>query len=166
MSESNDTPVVTSTSIINLAVESVMDLIDALGLFSSIKRGALGTGNYLCCEIGPSTPDEIYMDKTEYIPLDLTINGKHSNLSILSDTMNGIHENLTVKTSYPSGNGWKIVDIQTMSFPQVIGREPDNLWMMASSLYIKIKTKEKTEVPEIQQSVEEPANESDETEGN
>ena len=166
MSESNDTPVVTSTSIINLAVESVMDLIDALGLFASIKRGALGTGNYLCCEIGPSTTDQIYMDKTEKIPLDLTINGKHEDLRILSDAMNGIHENLTVKTSYPSGNGWKIVDIQTMSFPQVIGREPDNLWMMASSLYIKIKTKEKTEEPEIQQSVEEPANESDETEGN
>ena len=161
MSESNDTPVVSSTSIINLAVESVMDLIDALGLFATIKRGALGTGNYLCCEIGPSTSDEIYMDKTEYIPLDLTINGKHEDLRILSDDMNLIHESLTTETNYPSGNGWDIVDIQTMSFPQVIGREPDNLWMMASSLYIKIKTEEKTEDPENQQTVDEPESESD-----
>jgi hypothetical protein len=34
-----------STSILNLAVESVMDLIDALGLYAKITRGALGTGN-------------------------------------------------------------------------------------------------------------------------
>lgn len=129
---------------INGAVEAVMDLIDSLDLYASITRGALGTGEYLSCELGPSTPDEIYMDKHQYIPLDLTINGKHPNLETLSDALNQIHENLTMARSYPSGNGWEIVDIQTMTEPQVIGREPDNLWMMASSLYIKIKTEDES----------------------
>lgn len=148
-------------SIINEAIESVMDLIDSLGLFTTITRGALGTGDYLSCELGPSSPDEVYLDKTQYIPLDLTINGKHSNLETLSDALNQIHEDLTMAKSYPSGNSWQIVDIQTMTEPQVIGREPDNLWMMASSLYIKIKTEEKTEDPENQQNVDEPESESD-----
>jgi hypothetical protein len=75
--------------------------------------------------------------------------------------------------SYPSGNSWQIVDIQTMTEPQVIGREPDNLWMMASSQYIKIKTEEQTgeqsDVTTDQQSEStsgDPENESDETEVN
>ena len=160
-------------SIINEAIESVMDLIDSLDLYASITRGALGTGNYLCCEIGPSSPDEVYLDKTQYIPLDLTINGKHSNLETLSDALNQIHEDLTMAKSYPSGNSWQIVDIQTMTEPQVIGREPDNLWMMASSLYIKIKTEEQTgeqsdatTVQQPESTSGDPENESDETEVN
>ena len=79
-------------SIINSAVESVMDLIDGLELFALITRGAMGTDNCLCCEVGPSGPEAVYMDKNQYIILDLTINGKHDNLQTLSETMNGIHE--------------------------------------------------------------------------
>ena len=145
-----ETPVVTpgtssgettgSTSIINQAIESVMDLIDALSLFSTIKRGALGTGNDITCELGPSEPAEVYLDKNQYIPLDLTINGKHTELQTLSDAMNLIHESLTMATSYPSGTTWKIVDITTITEPQVIGREDSNAWIMASSLAVKVYT--------------------------
>ena len=127
--------------IIDRAVEAVMDLIDGIGLFTSITRGALGTGNGLACEIAPSAPDEVYLDKNQYIPLDLTINGKHSNLQILSESMNRIHQELTMLRQYPEGDGWKIVDISTMTEPQIIGREDNNSWMMASSLIIKIYTK-------------------------
>ena len=132
--------VVSSTSIINNVVESVMDLIDDLSLFSTISRGALGTGNGICCQVGPSSPDEIYMDKNRYISLDLTINGKHTDLQTLSDAMNRIHESLPMLTTYPNGNGWQIVDITTITFPQQIGREDNNAWVMASSLDIKFAT--------------------------
>ena len=129
-----------STSIINQAVESVMDMIDALSLFATITRGALGVGDSLSCEVGPSGPEAVWMDKNQYIPLDLTINGKHSDLQVLSDAMNRIHESLTMKTEYTSGDKWEIVDITTLTEPQVIGRENDNRWMMASALVIKIAT--------------------------
>lgn len=138
MSE-QETPV-TSASIINLAIESVMDLIDALDLFASIYRGALGTGNGLCCEIGPTSPETVFLDKHQYIPVDLTINGKHDDLRTLSDAMNKIHESLTMAFSYPSGNGWEIVDITTMTEPQVIAREDSNQWVMASALLVKVAT--------------------------
>ena len=136
--QTNDTPV--STSIINLAVESVMGLIDALGLFANIYRGALGTGNGICCEIGPTSPETVFLDKHQYIPVDLTINGKHDDLRTLSDAMNKIHESLTMAFSYPSGNGWEIVDITTMTEPQVIAREDSNQWIMASALLVKVAT--------------------------
>lgn len=144
--QTNDTPV--STSIINLAVESVMNLIDALGLFANIYRGALGTGNGLCCEIGPTSPETVFLDKHQYIPIDLTINGKHDDLRTLSDAMNKIHESLTMAFSYPYGNGWEIVDITTMTEPQVIAREDSNQWIMASALLVKVATLEPDSEPE------------------
>lgn len=128
-----------STSVINLAVESVAALINALSLFANIRRGAMGTGNCLVCEVGPTTPETVWLDKNKYIPLDLTINGKHSSLRILSDAMNTIHESLTMMTDYPSGSTWEITDIATLTEPQVIGRE-SNDWIMASALTVKIAT--------------------------
>lgn len=142
----SDTPA--STSILNLAIESVMDLIDALGLFATIHRGALATGNDLSCEIGPTSPEAVFLDKNKYIPVDLTINGKHDNLQTLSDALNGIDYSLTMATSYPYGNGWNIVDIETMTEPQVIGREDNGQWLMAFSLLVKVETLTPTPEPE------------------
>ena len=129
-----------SSSIINQAVESVMDLIDEMNLYSTISRGALGTGNDLVCGIGPSGADEVYMDKNQFIVLDFTLNGKHTNLQTLSDAMNRIHEVLTMMHEYPSGQGWQIIDIQTITLPQQIGREDSNAWIVASSLAVKLAT--------------------------
>jgi hypothetical protein len=127
-------------SIINEAVDAVMDLIDELGLYAQIKRGALGTGATLCCEVGPSSPAEVYLDKNQYIPIDLTINAKNSDLETVSDAMNTIHESLTMRTDYPAGSDWKIVDVSTYTEPQIIGRESDNSFVMASSLSVKVQT--------------------------
>lgn len=129
-----------SESIINQAIEAVMDLIDALSLFSPITRGALSAGNSLSCEIGPTSPETVWLDKNQYIPIDLTINGKHENLQTLSDSMNLIHEHLTMMRSYPTGSKWQITDIATLTEPQVIGREQDNKWMMASALSVRVAT--------------------------
>ena len=133
-------PTYTSTTAINQAVEAVAGKINALGLFANIYRGALGTGNGLCCEVGPTSPEAVFMDKNQYIPIDLTINGKHSNLTTLSDAMNKIHESLTMETSYPYSTDWEIVDITTQTEPQVIDRESEGAWLMASSLLVKLNT--------------------------
>ena len=126
------------TTIINQAVEAVAGLINTLGLFANIYRGALGTGNGLCCEVGPTYQEAVYLDKNKYVPVDLTINGKHTDLQTLSEAMNKIHESLTMLRSYPSGTGWQIVDITTATEPQVIERESVGAWLMASSLYVKV----------------------------
>ena len=91
-----------STTVIDQAVEAVAGLINGLSLFSSIYRGALGTGNGLCCEVGPTRPEAVFLDKNKYIPVDLTINGKHDNLLTLTEAMNKIHESLTMLKTYPS----------------------------------------------------------------
>lgn len=128
-------------TIIDAAVEAVMDLINGLGLFALITRGALGTGEGIVCKVGPSGPEAVFLDKNQYIILDFTINGKHSNLRTLSDNMNCIHQELTMLHEYPSEDGWEIVDITTLTEPQIIGRENNNAWIMASALNVKIETK-------------------------
>ena len=142
-----DTPA-TSTSIINQAVDAVITMIDALSLYANITRGALGTGNTLCCEIGPTSPETVWMDKNQYIPIDLTINGKHSDLRTLSDAMNTIHESLTMAVNYSGGSKWQITDIATLTEPQIIGREQDNSWIMASALLVKVATLTPEPTPE------------------
>ena len=130
-----------SSTVLNQAVEAVAGLINGLGLFADIYRGALGTGDGLSCEVGPTTPDTVFLDKNKLIPIDLTINGKHENLLTLSDALNSIHESLTMLKSYPSGENWEIVDITTQTEPQIIGREDSNQWLMASALLVKVETK-------------------------
>ena len=144
MSEQENTTTETTTqssTVLNQAVEAVAGLINGLGLFADIYRGALGTGDGLSCEVGPTTPDTVFLDKNKLIPIDLTINGKHENLLTLSDALNSIHESLTMLKSYPSGENWEIVDITTQTEPQIIGREDSNQWLMASALLVKVETK-------------------------
>lgn len=124
------------TSIINQVMEAVMDLMNGLGLFATVTRGALPTGIGITCEVGPSSARETYLSKDTLVPLDVTINGKHPDLKTLSDALNDIHSSLTRRTSYPSGNGWQITDITNNTLPQRIGREENNEWLMASSLSV------------------------------
>lgn len=127
-----------STSVLNQATEAVAGLINGLSLFATMTRGALGTGNYIAFEIGPTAPDTVFLNKGQYIPIDFTINVKHINLLTLSDAMNRIHEYLTMLREYPAGNGWEIVDITTTTEPQIIAREDNNAWVMASALAVKV----------------------------
>lgn len=142
MSETNTNT--TATSVINLAVESVMDMIDGLNLFAQITRGALGIDNGLSCEIAPSVPEAVFYDKNAYIPLTLALNGKHSNLQTLSDAMNKICDSIPRLKSYTSGNGWEIVDITNGNLPRVIGRDDKNQWLMACDLVVKLYRKDDT----------------------
>ena len=135
-----------ATSITNQVVEAVMDMIDSLDNFADIRRGALGTEPGLCCEVSPSDVDAVFMDKNSYIFLDLTLNGKHSNLQTLSDTLNNITDYLTRLKSYGSGDGWEIVDITkgSPSEASVIEREQNGFWIMASGLIIKFYRKDES----------------------
>ena len=127
----------TATSTINQVLEAVIALMNATQPYSPVTRGALPTGQGLTCEIGPSTPSSMHMDKNTVVPLDVTLNGKHPNLMTLSDAMNKIHSALTRATEYPSATAWEIVDITNLTLPQRIGREQNNDWLMASALSVK-----------------------------
>ena len=129
----------TSSSVINQVLESVIGLMNATNPFATVTRGALPTKEGIVCEIGPTVTGSVYMDKNSHVPLDITLNGKHKNLQTLSDAMNNIHSVLTRATSYPeddAGTRWQITDIKNQNLPEIIGREENNFWLMASSLSV------------------------------
>lgn len=131
-----------SSSVLNLAIESVMDEIDKLHAYPPITRGALGTDSGLACEIAPSNTETVFMDKNSYEPITLALNGKDFDLLLLSDTINNILDTLSRMKTYPSGDGWEIVDITKGILPRVIGREDNNAWLMAADLVVKIYRKD------------------------
>lgn len=123
-------------SVINEVLEAVIGLMNATQPFATVTRGALPTGPGITCEVGPTAPLETYLDKNTYIPLDVTINGKHENLKVLSDALNTIHSALTRAKQYPEGERWQIVDITTQTLPDIVDREQNNVWLMASALSV------------------------------
>lgn len=125
------------SSVINEVLEAVIGLMNATQPFATVTRGALPTGPGITCEVGPTVPLETYLDKNTYIPLDVTINGKHENLETLSDALNTIHSALTRATQYPEAERWKIVDIENQNLPEIVEREHSNVWLMASALSVK-----------------------------
>lgn len=124
--------------VLDLVLEEVVHMINSLGLFSHAILGPLTIDPGIAVNQGPTSPDSVFLDKNAYIPLDVTLNAKHPDMHLLSDTMNKIHSALTRAKAYPSGDGWQIVDITTMTLPQIVGREPDNQWLMASALSVKV----------------------------
>ena len=125
-------------SAINAAILAVIEMMDATDPFADVTRGALPVGAGLVCEIGSSMPSNDFLDRSNVTQIDLTLNGKHPNLETLSDAMNAIHGALTRATDYPSGDGWQIVEITNQMLPSVIGREDNNMWLMASGLYVTV----------------------------
>ena len=129
-----------SISVINEVMEAVIALMNATTPFATVTRGALTTGNSLTAEVAPSSYNTVFLDKNAYIDLDVTLNGKHHSLKTLSEAMNKIHSTLTRAKSYTAdttNHRWQIVDITNKTLPQIIGREDNQDWLMASSLSVK-----------------------------
>ena len=138
----NGTGTVVSTSWVNLAIEAVATMINAMSNFATMTFGPLGTDNGLCCQLAPSNAQEIYLDKNGYFQVTLALNGKHTNLQTLTNTLNNIMDTLTRKKTYTSGTGWQIVDITNGVLPRLIGREDNGSWVMACDVIIKIYRKD------------------------
>lgn len=125
-----------SKSVINEVLEAVIDLMNHTAPFATVTRGALPTAPGITCEIGPSAEQSVHMDKNSYVPLDVTLNGKHHDLETLSDALNNIHSALTRAKAYPAAARWQITDIENRNLPEIIGREQNNDWLMASALTV------------------------------
>lgn len=125
-------------NVINDVILAVINLMNEQQPFAQVTRGALPTKPGITCEIAPSTPDRVFMDKERSVPLDCTINAKHTDLETVTTDLNKIFDALTALTDYPSGDGWKIYDISVGTLPQIIGREDNGEWLLAGSLIVKI----------------------------
>lgn len=119
---------------VNEAIEDIVSMMNEAQHMAIVRRGALSTGDSITCEIGPSVPLHTFLNKHEVIPLDITINGKSADLQRVTQALSDIHYALVRRTTYPAGIGWEITDISDAVMPQIIGRETNNDWLVASQL--------------------------------
>ena len=62
-------PTYQASSVINQVLEAVIGLMNATTPFATVTRGALPTGPGLVCEIGPSSPETVHMDRAvDFVP--------------------------------------------------------------------------------------------------
>lgn len=71
------------------------------------------------------------------------LNCRHSDLKTARDTLTTLHHHLTRLPAYPNNERWQISAIVTSGGPTVIGREPNGMWTVGSSIRVTYYDKER-----------------------
>lgn len=92
---------------------------------------------------GDSSSMTIFLDIGTDERMTVLCNGKNGNQQTVIQQLDAIHRSLTHRKDFPTGNGWQIYAIETVSSPRFLGRENNNRfqWLYGSSLRVKINTK-------------------------
>ncbi len=125
-------------SIINQAIAAVIDMAEEIGLFAPIGRGPLDADPGIRVELSPGNPPLQHLDRRGVVHLSLVINAKHRDMQLLSNMLHRIHDTLTRAEDYPCTEAWQITHITTESLPELIGREPGDMWLYASALTVTL----------------------------
>lgn len=127
-----------SDSCINQAIAALMDMVQQLEPFAPVKRGPLDESAGIRMELSPGTPPICHFDRRCVVPLSIVINAKHRDMQLVSNTLHRIHDTLTRSSEYPCTTDWQITHITSESPPELIGREPGDLWLFASALTVTL----------------------------
>lgn len=125
-------------SIINQAMSAVVGMTGQLDLFAPIRFGPLGPDAGISIALSPGSPPAYHLDRRCEVRVSLVLNAKHRDMQLVSNTLHHIHDSLSRAPNYPSGEGWQITHILTESMPELIGREPGDMWLFASSLTVTL----------------------------
>lgn len=121
-------------------IDAVLDMAqDALtdGNFPSvISRGPRGTGNCIAAEPSYGTANRRFFSKNGVFRVPLVFNSKHSDMQLALNALEQILLKLTRATVYPAAEAWQITNVMTNALPMMLGREEDNTWLYAASVYI------------------------------
>lgn len=124
-------------SIFDSVLNAVIDLAEqTVQTYADILVGSLPVddGISMCIASGSAG---YFMDKCGRYSILLTLNGKHSDQQLVSDTIGQIHTALSCMTAYPAVNSCQITSIETQSPPSYLDREEGGQWLYGSSLRVK-----------------------------
>ncbi|MDL2293209.1 hypothetical protein LJC60_01105 [Ruminococcaceae bacterium OttesenSCG-928-D13] len=120
----------------------IMQAVKALALahaspFARIENGLLPKENGISIAMGPSNPNERHLDRGGIHTMQLVLNGKHKDQSIVVGALSCIHTSLTRMREYPSTNDWQITSIESNPGPNFIEQEPSTKqWLYGSVLAV------------------------------
>ena len=117
-------------------LETAIEMTEDLDLYAPVIVGSLPPDNGITMTISGGSPPSTFWDKDTIQSISVVLNGKNSNQKTVADALSNIHASLTRRVDYPSTNDFQIMDIATISAPNLIGREQNNQWIYGSSLRI------------------------------
>ena len=124
-------------------LQAVIDMaVMAVGV--PIVTGSLPPDNGIAMT-GSSYSSPIMLDIGSNETMNVVCNGKNRSQQTVINQLDAIHRFLTRRKDYPTGNGWQIYAIETVSSPRLLGREQNSQWTYGSSLAVKFNVKGITE---------------------
>ena len=122
-------------------LQAIIDMAEnAAGI--PIVTGSMPPDNGIAMT-GQAFSNPIFLDMGSNERMNIVCNGKNGDQKAVIDQLDAIHKSLTRRKDYPTGNGWQVYAIETVSSPRLIGREenPQAQWLYGSSLLVKINMK-------------------------
>lgn len=90
---------------------------------------------------GSSSSNPIFLDIGSNERMNVVCNGKNISQEAVIRQLDAIHRALTRRKDFPTGDGWQIYAIETISSPRLLGREQNSQWLYGSSLVVKFNVK-------------------------
>jgi hypothetical protein len=128
--------------VINDIINAVIDLCESnVDLYSSISVGALPPANGISLQVGAGNPEHTFFNKGTANSISVVVNSKHNSQNTACGVLDAIHLYLTRLKSYPSGKGWQITNIETVTSPNYIGQDGNQQYLYGSIIKIKFYLK-------------------------
>ncbi len=118
--------------ILQAVIEMAEDAADV-----EIVTGSMPPDNGIAMT-GQAGSAAIFLDIGSNERMTVVCNGKNTDQSAVIRQLDEIHKSLTRRKDFPTGDGWQIYAIETVSSPRLIGREQNSQWLYGSSLLVKI----------------------------
>lgn len=118
----------------------VLDAVAEMVPEYNIVYGTNPPSNGFCMIPAGGFQPDAHLNKGQVVRMDCLLNGKNVNQQTVNDGLWNIHRILTktLALAYPQSNDWQIMDITTLSYPSLIGREEGTMqWIYGSSIEVK-----------------------------
>lgn len=116
-------------------------LLAVLGMLSDLQIpvtiGALPAANAVSAYISSGYTDTAFSTKGRVMIMRITFIAKNANQQTALDALSDIHDALTLTKVYPEGTGYQVMDIQTDTVPNYIGREEDKQYTYGSTVAVR-----------------------------
>ncbi len=126
----------THSAVIDAVLDLAQDALTDASYPMTIMRGPAGTGNCVSAEPSYGTAEGRHYDKNASFRVTLVFNSKNRDMQAALNTLEQILLSLTRRSGYPHAEAWEITNVWTNALPMLIGREEDNTWLYAASVFI------------------------------
>lgn len=119
-------------------LDKIIEAAEATEPYAKIVYGSDPPIDGICMIPSAGGPDDTHLNKGMIVRLPILLNGKNADQEKLLNDLTAIHEALTRKTDYSEflTINTQVINIETMSLPEIIGREQNKQWICGSTLAV------------------------------